>query len=71
MTDWIAHHGKGYPFELFNEDGSAKDQPTVLARIRVRDRKDVEQKGHWMPATSWREWKHDGGPGDLMEYKIK
>jgi hypothetical protein len=28
MGDWVQHHGKGYPFDLLNEDGSAKEQPT-------------------------------------------
>lgn len=69
MSDWQPHHGKGYPFELLNPDGTAKEQPTILARIRALDRATVEEKGNWLPATAWKTWKHNGGPGDIMEFQ--
>lgn len=68
---WLKHDGKGYPFELLNPDGTTKEQPTILVRIRALDRATVEEKGNWLPATAWKVWKHNGGPGDIMETMIK
>lgn len=71
MANWQTHDGKGYPFELLNPDGSAADQPMILARIRAQDRSTVEEKANWLPATAWKTWKHNSGPGDIMEFLKK
>ncbi len=71
MPEWIAHDGRGYPFDLIDEEGNALPQPTVLVRIRALDRLTVDEKGNWMEATKWREWRHNGGPGDIIEYLVK
>lgn len=73
MAEWIAHNGRGYPFELENPDGTEKEAPTVLVRIRARARWEVEHNGEWLPATKWREWRWGRAPssGDIVEYQKK
>lgn len=57
---WRTHDGKGRP--------RTGDSP-LYVRIRVLSRMHVEAKQTPLPASAWRRWTHDGGPGDIIEWR--
>lgn len=58
--DWTPHSGGQRP-----RCGGRK----ILVRIRCRTREAVEQSQEPQLAGWWKRWTHDGGAGDIMEWK--
>jgi len=58
---WEAHDGKRRP-----RTGERK----LYVRIRALSRSHVEQRQDPQPAHWWKRWSHDGGPGDIMEWRF-
>lgn len=58
--DWTQHDGGQRP-----RTGGRK----ILARIRCRERADVEAFQAPQLASWWKNWSHSGGPGDIIEWR--
>lgn len=58
--DWRTHPGNGRP-----RTGERK----LYVRIRVLSRQHVETRQEPRPAKDWKRWTHDGGPGDIIEWR--
>lgn len=57
--DWTQHDGRSRP--------KTKGRK-IIVRIRCRTRTDVAEQEPQEPGW-WRRWTHDGGPGDIMEWR--
>lgn len=42
----------------------------LYVRIRVLSRSHVDQRQEPQPAHWWKRWTHDGGPGDIIEWRF-
>jgi len=58
--DWTPHTGGNRP---------RTGDTALFVRIRCRSRAEVEERQEPRPASWWKRWSHDGGPGDIIEWK--